>query len=54
VNKVLRSLAGAGLKGVERVRLSTGQIVASQQVVWELLDAELGRRPRTRQFLERK
>jgi len=54
VNKVLRSLASAGLKGVERVRLSTGQIVASQQVVWELLDAELGRRPRTRQFLERK
>src|ERR1017187_1418092 len=54
VNKVLRSLASTSLKGVERVRLSTEQIVASQQVVWQLWDAELGRRPRTRQFLERK
>ena len=54
VNKVLRSLASASLKGVGRVRLSTEQIIASQRVVWGLLDAELGRRPRTRQFLERK
>jgi DNA repair protein RecO (recombination protein O) len=51
VNKVLRSLASASLKGVERVRLSPEQIVASQQVVWQLWDAELGRSPRTRQFL---
>jgi DNA repair protein RecO (recombination protein O) len=54
VNKVLRSLAGASLKGVERVRLSTEQITAGQQVVWQLWDTELGRRPRTRQFLEGK
>jgi DNA repair protein RecO (recombination protein O) len=54
VSKVLRSLAGASLKGVERVRLSTEQIIAGQQVVWELWDGELGRRPRTRQFLEKK
>jgi DNA repair protein RecO (recombination protein O) len=54
VNKVLQSLANASLKGVERVRLSNEQIIAGQEVVWELWDAELGRRPRTRQFLERK
>lgn len=54
VNKVLRSLASASLKGVERVRLSPEQITAGQQVVWQLWDAELGRRPRTRQFLEGK
>jgi DNA repair protein RecO (recombination protein O) len=52
MNKVLRSLANASLKGVERVRLSAEQITAGQQVVWQLWDAELGRRPRTRQFLE--
>ncbi len=53
VNKVLRSLANASLKGVERVRLSDGQIIAGQQVVWKLWDEELGRRPRTRLFLEK-
>ena len=51
VNKVLRSLASASLKGVERVHLTTEQITASQRVVWELWDAELGHGPRTRQFL---
>jgi len=54
VNKVLLSLAKASLKGAERVHLSAEQIIAGQQVVWELWDAELGRRPRTRLFLERK
>jgi DNA repair protein RecO (recombination protein O) len=54
VNRVLRSLASASLKGVERVRLSTEQVLAGQQVVWGLWDAELGRKPRTRQFLEGK
>jgi DNA repair protein RecO (recombination protein O) len=53
VNKVLRSLASASLKGVERVHLSDGQIVAGQQVAWKLWDEQLGRRPRTRQFLDR-
>jgi DNA repair protein RecO (recombination protein O) len=53
VNKVLRSLSSASLKGVERVRLSAEQIIAGQQVVWKLWDVELGRRPRTRQFLEK-
>lgn len=53
VNKVLRSLAGASLKGAERVRLSDEQIVAGQQVAWKLWDEELGRRPRTRLFLEK-
>jgi DNA repair protein RecO (recombination protein O) len=53
-NKVLRSLAKTSLKGVERIRLSAEQIIAGQQVVWGLWDAELGRRPRTRQFLGRK
>ncbi len=54
VSKVLRSLAGASLKGAERVRLSGEQIIAGQQVMWGLWDAELGRKPRTRQFLEEK
>ena len=52
VNKVLRSLANASLNGVKRVRLNNDQIIAGQQVVWQLWDAELGRRPRTRQFLQ--
>jgi DNA repair protein RecO (recombination protein O) len=54
VNKVLRSLASASLEGVKRVRLSTEQIIAGQQVVWELWDTELGRKLRTRHLLERK
>jgi DNA repair protein RecO (recombination protein O) len=54
VSKVLRSLAGASLKGVERVRLSGEQTIAGQQVIWGIWDAELGRKPRTRQFLEGK
>jgi hypothetical protein len=53
VNKVLRSLAGATLKGAERVHLSNEQIIAGQQVAWRLWDEELGRRPRTRLFLEK-
>ena len=53
VNKVLRSLANASLKGAERVRLSDGQIIAGQQVAWRLWDEELGRQPRTRLFLKR-
>ena len=52
MNKVLRSLAGASLKGIERVRLSSDQVIAGQRVLWQLWDAELGQRPRTRRFLE--
>ncbi len=51
VNKVLRSLASASLKGIERVHLTTEQIAAGQRVVWDLWDTELGHKPRTRQFL---
>ena len=54
VAKVLRSLSSASLKGAERVRLSTEQVFTGQQVLWKLWDVQLGRRPRTRQFLEEK
>jgi hypothetical protein len=54
VSRVLRSLAGASLEGVGRVRLNAEQVNAGRQAVWRFWDAQLGRTPRTRQFLARK
>ena len=52
VNKVLRSVTKSTLQAVTRVRLSNSQIIAGQEIVWKLWDAQLGRKPRTRQFIE--
>lgn len=54
VSRVLRSLAGASLEGVGRVRLNAEQVSAGRQAVWRFWDAQLGRTPRTRQFLAAK
>jgi DNA repair protein RecO (recombination protein O) len=54
VSRVLRSLAGASLEGVGRVRLSAEQVDAGRQALWRFWDAQLGQPPRTRRFLQGK
>jgi hypothetical protein len=54
VSRVLRSLAGASLEGVGRVRLSAEQVDAGRQAIWRFWDAQLGQPPRTRSFLQEK
>ena len=54
VSRVLRSLAGASLEGVGRVRLSAEQVDAGRQALWRFWDAQLGQPPRTRRFLQEK
>ena len=51
VSKVLRSLAGAGLNGVKRVKLTTQQAQATQQALWSFWDTQLGRAPRSRELI---
>jgi hypothetical protein len=51
VGRVLQSVAGASLEGIGRVRLSTEQLVAGREALWQFWDMHLGRAPRTRGFL---
>ena len=51
VGNVLRSLAGAGLNGVKRVKLTTGQVQAAQWALWQFWDAQLGRAPKSRKLI---
>jgi DNA repair protein RecO (recombination protein O) len=52
VSRVLRSLTGATLKGVGRVRLNAEQLTTGRRAVWQFWDEHMGRVPRTRRFLE--
>jgi DNA repair protein RecO (recombination protein O) len=51
VSKVLRSLAGAGLAGVKRVKLTGEQTRTAQQALWRFWDEQLGRAPRSRKLI---
>ncbi|HUI07804.1 MAG TPA: DNA repair protein RecO [Verrucomicrobiae bacterium] len=51
VTRVLESLSATGLEGARRVRLSESQIADARGVVWQLLDSQLGRAPRSRTLL---
>ena len=49
--KVLDSLAATSIEGAGRVRLTGNQVADSRAIVWQLLDAQLGRAPRSRKLL---
>ncbi len=51
VSKVLRSLSGAGLAGIQRVKLTAEQARATQQALWHFWDMQLGRAPRSRKLI---
>lgn len=49
--RVLDSLAATNIEGARRVRLTEGQVSSARQVVWQFLDAQLGKAPRSRKLL---
>ena len=51
ITRVLDSLLATGLEGARRVRLSQDQMAGARTVVWEFLDAQLNKTPRSRQLL---
>jgi DNA repair protein RecO (recombination protein O) len=51
VTRVLDSLATTSVDGARRVRLTAAQITAARAVLWEFLDAQLGKSPRSRRLL---
>lgn len=51
VTRVLDSLATTSIEGARRVRLTENQIANARVIVWQFLDAQLGRAPRSRKFL---
>lgn len=51
VTRVLDSLAATSVEGARRVRLTEGQIAGARAVVWQFLDAQLGKTPRSRKLL---
>ncbi len=51
VTRVLDSLAATSVEGARRVRLTEDQIAGARAVVWQFLDTQLGRTPRSRKLL---
>ena len=51
VTKVLDSLAATSIEGARRVRLTEDQITSARAVVWQFLDTQLGKTPRSRKIL---
>ena len=51
VTRVLDSLAATSVEGVRRIRLTEDQIVGARAVLWQFLDAQLGKTPRSRKLL---
>ena len=49
--KVLDSIAGTSVEGAGRVRLTGNQLNDARAVVWRLLEAQLGKPPRSRKLL---
>jgi DNA repair protein RecO (recombination protein O) len=49
--RVLDSLAATNIEGARRVRLTESQVRSARQVVWQFLDAQLGKPPRSRKLL---
>jgi DNA repair protein RecO (recombination protein O) len=49
--KVLDSIAATSVEGAGRVRLTGNQLNDARAVVWRLLDAQLGKPPRSRKLL---
>jgi len=51
VTRVLDSLAATSIEGARRVRLSEEQVRNARRLLWQFLDAQLGRTPRSRTLL---
>jgi len=51
IAKVLDSLSAQGLDGARRVRLSEDQLAGARALVWQFLDGQLGKTPRSRPLL---
>ena len=51
VTKVLDSLAATSIEGARRVRLSDEQFTNARAVVWNFLDQQIGKAPRSRKLL---
>jgi DNA repair protein RecO (recombination protein O) len=51
LTKVLDSLAATSIEGARCVRLTGDQITNARAVVWQFLDAQLGKSPRSRKLL---
>ena len=51
VTKVLDSLAATSVEGARRVRLTEDQVGSARAVLWQFLDAQLGKIPRSRKLL---
>jgi DNA repair protein RecO (recombination protein O) len=51
VTRVLDSLATTAVEGARRVRLTGDQIGNARAVVWQFLDVQLGKTPRSRKLL---
>ena len=51
VTKVLDSLAATSIEGARRVRLSDEQLANARTVVWNFLDEQIGKAPRSRKLL---
>ena len=51
VTKVLDSLAATSIEGARRVRLSDEQLANARVVVWNFLDEQIGKAPRSRKLL---
>jgi DNA repair protein RecO (recombination protein O) len=51
VTKVLDSLAATSIEGARRVRLTEEQVARARAAVWNFLDEQIGKAPRSRKLL---
>ena len=50
-SKVLDSLAATSIEGARRVRLTGNQVSSAREVIWQFLDVQFGKAPRSRKLL---